>query len=73
MCANVTLPLALVSNKLNVPVFSTVFQWDKIYCNCYQVYYEETVLQLSVNFGNPISPDSQEPNQYPGLSVISVY
>ena len=29
MYANVTLPLALVSNKLNVPFFSVLFQWEK--------------------------------------------
>ena len=30
MYANVTLPLTLVSNKLNVQFFSVLFQWEKI-------------------------------------------
>ena len=51
--------IALVSNKLNVPFFSMLFQWDKN-CNCFQVYFW-SVLKLSVNFGNHISQDSQEP------------
>ena len=36
--ANITLPLTLLSNKLNVPFFSTLFQWDKK-CNCFEVYF----------------------------------
>ena len=37
MYANVTLPLTLVSNKLNVPFFSALFQYD-LSCNCFQVH-----------------------------------
>ena len=38
MYADVTLPLTLVSNKLNVPFFSMLFQWDQN-CNCFQVHF----------------------------------
>ena len=64
--ANVMLPLALVSNKLNagLPFFSTLFQWDKI-ATAFKCTFEETMPKLSVNFGNDISRDSHK-NQYPG-------
>ena len=32
--ANIMLPMTLVSDKLNVPFFSTLLQWDKN-CNCF--------------------------------------
>ena len=38
MYVNVTLPLTLVSNKLNVPFFTTIFQRDK-YCYCFSVHF----------------------------------
>ena len=63
MYLNVKLPLTLVSNKLNVLFFSTLFQWDKnVTLKCI---FEETMPKLSVNFGNHISQDSHK-NQYPG-------
>ena len=60
--ANVTLPLSLVSNKLNLPFFSTLFQWIKI-VTASKCTFEETMPKLSVNFGNHISQDSHN-NQY---------
>ena len=41
--------------KLNVSFFSTLFQWDKKKCNCFQMY---NVQKLSANFGNHNSQDS---------------
>ena len=37
MYTNVMLPLTLVSNKLNVTFFTTLFQWD-YNCNCFQAF-----------------------------------
>ena len=63
MYANVTLPLILVSNKLDAPYFSMLhqIQWDKN-LNCFCLF-KEIVQKLTVNFGNCISQDSHK-NQY---------
>ena len=62
--ANVTLPLTLVSNKLNVPFFSTLLNEIEI-VTAFKYIFEETMPKLSVIFGNHISQDSYK-NQYPG-------
>ena len=63
--ANVMLPLTLVSNKLNVQFFSTLFQWDKN-CNCFQVYFWKNYAKIVSIFWNHISHNSHK-NQYPHL------
>ena len=65
MYADVTFPLTLVSNKLNVPFFSTLFQWDKN-CNCFQMYFWRNCAKIVSKFENH---NSQEPISQPGLKV----
>ena len=61
MCANVTLPVTLVSNKMNVPFFSTLFQWDKN-CNCFQVYFGRNYAKIFSKFWKSyLTRLSQEP------------
>ena len=72
MYAKVTLPLTLVSNELNVPFFSTLFQWDEKDVTVVKYIPEETVPQLSVNFGNRISQDSYTRTNIPAPSEILV-
>ena len=62
MYANVTLPLTLVSNKLNVPFFPRYFNGIKI-VTAFKCIFEETMPKMLVNFGNHISQDSHK-NQY---------
>ena len=64
MYANVTLPLALVSNKLNVPFSPCYFNGIKS-ATSFKCIFEETMTKLSVNFRNRISQSSHK-NQYPG-------
>ena len=59
--ANVTLPLTLVSNKLDVPFFSTLFQWENKIVTASKCLLEETVPKLSVNVKNR----KNHKNQYP--------
>ena len=63
--ANVTLPLTLVSNKLNTPFFSTLFLCDKKIGTVFKCIFEKTMPKLSENYGNRNSQDSHK-NQYPG-------
>ena len=42
-----------------VAIFSTLFQWDKIWTACKRKF-EQTVPKLSVNSGNPNSQDSHK-------------
>ena len=68
--ANVTVSLTLVSNKLNIPIFLYVFPMG-LKWNCWKCLFEETVPNLSVNFGKHDSQDSHNNNIMP-LSSISV-
>ena len=58
MYANVTFPLTLVSNKVNVPFFC-YFIGVKI-GTAFKCIFEETLPKLSVNFGNHNSQDSHK-------------
>ena len=64
MYVNMTLPLTLVSNKLNVPFSPHYFNGIKI-VTAFNYIFEETMPNLSVNFGNHVSQDSHK-NQYSG-------
>ena len=64
MYAKVTLPLTLVSNKLNFP--RRYFNGTKT-VTASECIFEETMPKLSVNLGNHISQDSHK-NKYPGPS-----
>ena len=63
MYSNVTLPLTLVSNKLNVPFLSTLSNGIKI-VTAFKCILGETMPKLSVNYVLQ-DPDSHR-NQYPG-------
>ena len=57
--------ILLVLNQLNVPFFSTLFQWDNK-CNdgnCFQVYFEETMQNLYLSVFLEITSYK---NRYPG-------
>ena len=63
MYANVTLPLALVSNKLNVPFSPRYFIGIKI-VTFFKYIFEKTMPKLSENVENHILQDSHK-KQYP--------
>ena len=58
--------ITLASNKRNVPVFSTLFQWHKI-LTVFKCIFEEIVSQLSANSRNSSIYQDSHKNQYPGL------
>ena len=70
MYANATLPLTLLSKKLNVPFSSRYFNGIKI-VTTFKCIFEATVPKLLVNFGNHNSQDSQRTN-IPAPFEISV-